>query len=235
MTIADVLEQKVLFRLTRLMALFIVVLMMAGLATAAYFALASWNHVPSTLVSPELVLDAISPVSNGDQTHEESRQNIGAEDPVLQGFTLPQFLNPQFAPPGQTSPANASWQDAETRERNRRVLAEWMDGFNSREKQTFVNEMANAAIAAQKARLSVSEAINSYANIKLRVLRDAKAQRNDAKAMVKWLGVAAAAVLLLMAVFSLVLVLLAIERNTRPASAESRADPRTVPPGSFKA
>jgi hypothetical protein len=83
------------------------------------------------------------------------------------------------------------------------------------EKQAYIDELAAAVLLAVSQKLDRGEAINSYMNLKEVKINEYHARQAQAKEKRLWAAGVVVSVLFFIAFFSVVLVLLAIERNTR--------------------
>lgn len=219
MSIADGFERKVLFRLTRILALVIVIALLAGAAAGVY---AGWSMWPSGTAGNVSAADVVEKLRGDAGGNGAAQDDVAptawqtAQSSPLDGVRIPPSLLPEFAVPGEMpSDPGAIWSDAETRASNRKVLGNWTTHLDLPQRQKFVDEMAAAVDAAEQAGFERSSAMNGYATLKQERAASAAAEEAKAKEMRMWGAGVTGAALLLIALFSLVLVLLAIERNTR--------------------
>lgn len=100
-------------------------------------------------------------------------------------------------------------------ENNRHILAAWIDDLSPSQRRDFVDNLDRVIVQAETEQLDVAKAINGYKTLKLSKLRGdgfgQYANTIQKGALVLFITV----MLGLIAVFSMFLVLLAIERNTR--------------------
>jgi hypothetical protein len=99
------------------------------------------------------------------------------------------------------------------------VLRGWLDNVPEDYRQDFIDEMAAVVVEADKQKLNASEAMNAYKVLKLRKLEAKRQAKAELEGMRVYYAAAAGSGVALIALFSLILVLLAIERNTRRAEA----------------
>jgi hypothetical protein len=98
---------------------------------------------------------------------------------------------------------------------NRKVLAGWLKGRPKKSRQDFIDNMEEVIEYAQLNGMNVTDAVNTYKDLKLDKVGTVGAdqlERTISRATI--IGTFLVG-LMLLALFSLVLVLLAIERNTR--------------------
>jgi len=97
--------------------------------------------------------------------------------------------------------------------KNRQVLAGWVKILPKDERQDFIDNMLDVIIYAQQNNINTTDAVNSYKQLKFDNLGTTGFDRVE---RVVTRGTVIAGILFgVMLLFSLVLVLLAIERNTR--------------------
>jgi hypothetical protein len=184
-------EQRRVFVLARVLSLI-------GIAALSIFVIASvilWSGSllsANTRVAPTEVASVLSPGTaiNPAQPNSEA---------VLAGVTVParvkRYLSDQS---------------------NRSVLEGWIRDLDVDQQQDFLDNLEDVIRYAEQNNLDVIQAVNTYKDLKLRKYRAAESKALDAKiSRYGIVGGIVAAVMLIVAL-SLVLVVLAIERNTRP-------------------
>lgn len=210
-------EQGFLFRLTRALALVIVVgLLLIGLV-AGIAAYSEWPEKPDGSVAAKAVIeqlaedarDAITPSTDA----APARAGLGTSP--LSSVHVPEALLPHLAAEDANQPADAVWSDKAERTSNRALVAEWVAGLSPVDQQAYVDEMGAAALAAGRTGFDTAEAMNAFHELKMTQAQQVIAAKVKQEEVLKWAIGGAGALLLLIALFSLVLVLLAIERNTR--------------------
>lgn len=220
MSMLDSFERKGLFRLTRFLALVIVISLIIGAGLGILAAYSKWPKHEETLVSPSEVVAKVrekqKPLARSEGT-EETERPFEEADP-LEGVVIPKTLETEFAPLDYKPGSDSILMDPESRMKNRKILADRMDdmSLSKAERQAYINELAAAVAAAKGQGLDRVDVINAYLNLKQEKVEGFKAAQAEAKEMRLWAAGIVVAVLFLIALFSLVLVLLAIERNTRP-------------------
>lgn len=191
-------EQKGLFRLTRFLATLIVVGLIFAFVAGAFIFAGTIVSSDETRVDPDAVLRAVQPP----QQHQQEGQSGGGVAPYdpdqLPGIRLPFELQPYFSDPS-----------------NRKVLLSRIEDMSKGEKQDYVDNLAEIVKAAKARGVNVTDCINEYFRQKADVMRRAESAKTVKTQMRLYLAGAAVSLLGLVALFSLILVLLAIERNTR--------------------
>lgn len=206
MSFADSFERRFLFVLTRGLALLFIFGLLAAIVIGGIIVSDKLMPKESTSVSPHEVVEAITPPSPPLETQATADTAAVASPPpdpmILPGIKLPFVLQKHFSAPERI-----------------KVLRDWLSGLEISQRQVFLEEMAAAVTEAEKRGLDALEAIDKYKTIKFDKLKQeemAAAKLSTARMM--YAGVAFGAILLI-ALFSLILVLLAIERNTRRGQA----------------
>jgi hypothetical protein len=97
---------------------------------------------------------------------------------------------------------------------NKSILEEWLRGVDTDQRQDFLDNLEDVIRYAEQNNLDVMQAVNKYKELKVQKYREAESKAISRYGIV---GGMVAAVMLIVAL-SLVLVVLAIERNTRPQS-----------------
>jgi hypothetical protein len=95
-----------------------------------------------------------------------------------------------------------------------------MSGLDTSDRQEYLDNLGDVIQAAKSAGLSDTDAINTYFRMKDRQLESIAAQKATRMQTTTIVIEGTASALGLIGIFSLILVLLAIERNTRPEHGE---------------
>ncbi len=206
MSFADSFERKFLFVLTRGLALLFIFSLLATIVIGGIIVSDKLMPKESTTVSPQEVVEAITPPPPPPETQATTDTAAVASPPpdpmILPGIKLPFILQKHFSAPERI-----------------KVLRDWLSGLDTSQRQVFLEEMAAAVAEAESRRVDALEAINKYREIKFDKLKQEElAAAKLAMQRITYAGVAFGAILLI-ALFSLILVLLAIERNTRRGQA----------------
>ncbi len=206
MSFADSFERRFLFVLTRGLALLFIFGLLAAIVIGGVMVSDKLSLRDSTEVSPQEVVNAIKPPPSEElqpPTDSNTATPVPPPDPaILPGIKLPFVLQKHFNVPDRIQ-----------------TLRGWLEGLPSGQRQAFLDEMAAAVVEAEKAGADGLDAVNKYKEIKYDKLKQEEAAAAAlATARLTYAGVAFGAVLLI-ALFSLILVLLAIERNTRRGQA----------------
>ena len=197
----DKFERGFLFSLTRVVALFFIGIALLGLL--ASITLSVSNLIPAeTKFSEQEIIDIASPEEavEADSSYNENTENLYGEEDPLANIKLPFIVQKHLSDPD-----------------NMKILKNWISGFSLDQKKEFIEELVSVIKVAEENDRDVLQAINRYSTLKQLKLSELKmAQSASYYENAMTLG-AVAATIITIALFSLVLVLLAIERNTRNA------------------
>lgn len=204
MSIVEGFERKALFNITRGVALICVTVFLLGIVGGVLYGVSVWQEQVNTKVSPQEIVDRLKPVEQPQPVAQQS-QPQGTQPPVdqgpaaspLSGFKIPFSLQKY-----------ASGDNAQ-------ILRRHLDEVPAEERQAYLDELGAVVTAAESNKVNAVEAINAYMDTKSERYKEAVVKRAQKWETLKLVGEITAAGLLLVALFSLVLVLLAIERNTR--------------------
>jgi hypothetical protein len=203
MAFVDTIERRTFFRLTRIVALLWLFFLAAGIILSVILFLAAINHSVGH-VDPELAL-------------QSSDSNVNSASP--ENGRLDQSSN---ASPLTSLRIPLSVQSYLDSEENKKVIEGWLGSLDPSDRQDFIDNMAEVITAAQKKRVDVFGSINRYKDLKI-------AKAAAAKQGMDVMGIAVSPFNLVLGIFfqlgliaivSLILVLLAIERNTRKPESE---------------
>ncbi len=193
-------ERKVLFRITRWVALALCTLLFLILVGGALMFAGTWSSGVDRPDPSELTATATSGTAGNEAAHRDASTDAGS---VLNGLRMPAIMQEQF---GSGT--------------NRRILENWLSDIDRDERQTFLDALGTAADAAQAAGRPIHEGINDYQDRYQDYLRQLLIAEAEAKAERLYVLAVIGSALALIALFSLVLVLMAIERNTRNSAAQ---------------
>ncbi len=197
MSFTDSLEQKFLFTLTRFLALLIIAGLVISMVVGGIMLGDTLLPQKNTKVTPIEVMEAIKPPVTYNQSQSDQRQE-SIDVNVLPGIKLPFILQKHFNNPNAI-----------------KYLKRLIEDLPSGQRTEFINELAAVVEEAERTNANVPDAINKYAELKLSKIKESQLAEATAKAQrLTYLGYGFACVGLI-AMFSLILVLLAIERNTR--------------------
>lgn len=201
MHILDNLETKFLFGLTRIFAMFVIlsiliVAIVGGLIFGGLFQATNTN-VPYTevidLIKPPLVITNDTLSTDSSSSIETPKNTI-----ILPSVKMPFVLQKHFNTPEKLQ-----------------ILKNWLDSITLEKRQEFIDEMTIIVTETEKLKLSVDEAIDKYKELKFnKIEAEAIINAERKTQQLYYLGAIVSAIALI-ALFSLILVLLAIERNTR--------------------
>ena len=195
-------ERGVLFRIARFVAFSLCFLLFLSLVGGGlYLATTAFGKSIERQTPTELV-DQMSGVSKPDPSASTDGNEIEDTPPPLKGIKLPADLQELF-----------------TNSQNQRWLAGRLEDLPEEERQQCIDGMAEAVRIAREKQMQDGPVVESW----MATCHDYAAKKTLADAANKmtrlYVAGALVSLLMLIALFSLVLVLLAIERNTRPALA----------------
>jgi hypothetical protein len=193
-------ERKILFRITRWVALGLCMLLFLALAGAGLM-LAGTMSSGVDRPDPTALRSAESDAASNDDG--EPGELASDSSSLLTGLRMPPILQEKFVSG-----------------KNREVLEAWLADIERADRQDFVDALGQAAEAARKAGQDEAEGINGYRSRYNDYLLERKLAEAKASADRLQLIAAIGSALALIALFSLVLVLMAIERNTRTTAAQ---------------
>ncbi len=191
-------ERNFLFGLTRAFAMFFIITTLTGLLIGGLVVLNQTGN-QSSQVDPQEVIDVLKPslpVENAQPTLQVPSKPQAKRLPL--GLKLPFILQKHFSEPS-----------------NMGILIDWLSAVPHEQQQTFLDEMAAAVTQAEKEHIAPFEAINTYHDLKQEKLAAAQLSAAAQKEAWLWYAGAIGSGIVIIALFSLILVLLAIERNTR--------------------
>jgi hypothetical protein len=177
-----------LFRFTRLAALFLIFALTIAIVVIGL--IAGKRASNSTHVSPAEVLD-----TSAKQTGSSVPSNQSDQQQL--GVSLPANL----------------WQLVNSAD-NLAALKQRMTGLNLSERKEYLNNLSEVVAQAQLQHADVISAVNRYFELKSQKLAE-RPSETERMLVPLYAGAAIFGLVLLIALLSLVLVLLAIERNTR--------------------
>lgn len=202
MSMVEGFERKALFNITRGVALVCVTVFLLGIVGGVIYGVSVWQEQVNTKISPQEIVDQLKPV---EQPKVVAQQPQGSQPPVDQGpaqSPLAGFRIP-FSLQKYVSGDNAQ------------IVRTHLNAVPAEDRQAYLDELGAVVAAAETNKINAIEAINTYMDAKSERYKQAAAQTVQKWETLKLVGEVTAAGLLLVALFSLVLVLLAIERNTR--------------------
>jgi hypothetical protein len=204
----ELFEKKFLFSATRVLFLALVLLTMLAFIAGSYkFIERCQESRVSTKVSADSVFSAIEAGSKKSSQNPALNMEGNPSENVESGLKIPQSIKDVFTGGNQD------------------VLNSWLKPIAPKDRQNFIDELNSVlAVALEKEGAQgknhadiVTGAVNKYKELKFAKIDDHNLQEAKFESnMTLYAGIAAGFIALL-ALLSLVLVLLAIERNTRPA------------------
>jgi hypothetical protein len=209
MSIVEGFERKALFNITRAVALVCVTVFLLVIVGSSLYGISVWREQVVTNVSPQEIVDQLKPIEPPAPTAGQPQgiQPLPSQGPgrsPLYGYRIPFSLQKY-----------ASGEAAQ-------VISNRLDAIPATDRQQYLDELGSVVTAADAKKVDAIEAINAYMKAKSDRYAEVAAKRVEKWVTLKVIGGSVAGGLLLVALFSLVLVLLAIERNTRPVRGDSR-------------
>jgi hypothetical protein len=198
MALVDLIERRTFFRLTRIVAFLWLFLLITGTIISVILFFATISHSVGH-VAPESALP--SPETNA-PAESKGNEHLG------------QNGNPSPVASMRVPLAVQSYLDSEE---NKKTLDGWLESLDSSDRQDFLDNMAEVITAAESQRVDVLDAVNRYKELKLARIAAAKQGTDFMGISIRPFNVVIGILLqlALIALVSLILVLLAIERNTR--------------------
>jgi len=195
MAVLEILEQRALFRLTRLVAFVIVLFLTIALLIGATMFVSDFLPNKESHVSYSTISSELHPAPQSDASTSSEGE---PPPPKPDSLNLPFVLQPYFSTTD-----------------NLKVLKNHLSGLDSDERTDYLANLAEVVQEAKTQNADATEVINRYFEDKNTQMELAKLDRSAR--LERQLSVAGAAIstIFLIAMASLVLVLLAIERNTR--------------------
>jgi hypothetical protein len=203
MSVIEGFERKALFNITRAVALVCVTVFLLAIIGSVIFGVSVWRDHVDTRVSAQEIVEPLKqtnapPTDNQQAQGTQPPAEQGAAQSPLAGFKIP------FALQKYVSGDNAQ------------ILRNHLDDVPAADRQAYLDELGAVVTSAEANKVDVVAAINSYMRTKSERYKAATAKAAEKWETLKMVAAGTASGLLLVALFSLVLVLLAIERNTRP-------------------
>jgi hypothetical protein len=195
MSIIDSVERKALFSLTRALAF----LMITGLSVALVFGIVRFS---STLVPPttRVQLSDVIPSQQKPESGSTEAEPVRQVNDNTSTLRMPISVQRHFSD-----------------EQSHELLVRWLERLKASQRQEFVDNLGEIISGAEAQNADVASAIDRYKDRKFELLQQYESERLESAVRRGAIVAALASGLMLIALFSLVLVLLAIERNTRRA------------------
>jgi hypothetical protein len=183
--------------------------------------IAGGTHVPTAHVNPAVEATEVLAKIPGTETANDllsDAPDSGLKVPNAEGLVIPQALKSALLADDDSQP----------------VLNAWLGNVPTTERQGFLNELSVVvALAMQHAQSwewdnrqrYVAAAMTEYARMKIDRLNEAQDEQARAAARDERYLVSAGVLVVLIGMLTLLLILLAIERNTRPDAARGAREP----------
>ena len=195
MATLETLETRLLFRFTRFLA-FVVILVLSLVLIIGAVSFAG-DLIPNQ--SSEVSFNEISAEYHTvHESNEYGTNRLPTREDSQSSLDLPLVLQPYFSPP-----------------ENRAVLIRHMEGLDSSERIEYLDNLSLVVKASESKREDTTDVINKYFELKQAKLALAKADSAARIQRLIYMAASAFSIMFLIAMASLILVLLAIERNTR--------------------
>ena len=199
MQIFDRFERNFLFGLTRIFAMLIIFGILIAVIFGSMLFIDSYKET-DTKIPIALIMDIINPPTTTNSPTGETNSPIQTIENIniLPSVKMPFILQKYFNTP-----------------ENLQTLKKWLDTLPIHNNQEIIDEMAAIVTEAEKLKLPVNDAIETYKSFKEDILKDAQLKKSEQQTKQLYYIGAIISGIALIALFSLILVLLAIERNTR--------------------
>jgi hypothetical protein len=199
MHIFDNFEKRFLFGLTRLFAMVIILGILVSISIGGVFYADFFGGINTKVNAVEVINaikppELIQPISTNKDLSNQTTVNVNGLPSVKLPFILQKYFN---------SPEKVQ------------MLKSWLDSLSESYHQEFIDEMAIIIAESEKLKLSSDEAINKYKELKFKKIELELSEKVEQRTQRLYLAGAFVSAVALIALFSLILVLLAIERNTR--------------------
>lgn len=195
-SIVEVFERKFLFGLARTVAIVTIFLLFGFLAIGGFVFSEHMRVTDSKVTADEVLLS----LKNSDEPGEKSAPETlsGGLNAAEAPLNLPFVLQKHIGTP-----------------ENLEILKSWLNGLSESEKKEFLDDLAQCVSAAEVKHEDIVQTTNKFKEIKLAKLAEKKAKETERVTYILYFTGLAATSLILIALLSLTLVLLAVERNTR--------------------
>jgi len=197
MAVLESIERRGLFRLTRFLAFVVILALSLALVIGAVIFAGDLIPNRTPAVSFNEISRELHPAPEANQPGSNSSQP-GDEFQGAPSLDLPFVLQPYFSASD-----------------NREVLMRHMEGLDSTERTEYLNNLSQVVKASQSSGEDTTNVINKYFELKQTQLALAKADSTARTLRRLYIAASALSITFLIALASLILVLLAIERNTR--------------------
>lgn len=198
MKLIDGLEQNLLFRLTRILAILFICGVFVATVFGGFVLFTVTSKKPAITVQASEVIEALKPQQQKSSVSPE-QQVLAPEGDPLANLKVPFALQKIL--------------DSE----NVTTIRNWLRQIPEDKQAQALEEMGLVAAAAEKSNVAVPDALNKYHELKMERFAAEEKAAEAQKYSVLIFGSSVATGIIVIALFSLILVLLAVERNTRPA------------------
>jgi hypothetical protein len=198
MGIFDNFEKKFLFGLTRIFAMLVILSILIAVGVGGVLFGGLYNESSSKVAPTEIIVAITPPVASNNSPSNDNSSSTQITDNTLPSVKMPFVLQKHFNSPEKV-----------------KVLKNWLDVLSLEKHQEFIDEMAATVTEAEKLKLSPTEAIDKYKELKFKKIETEIATKAERRTQQLYYAGAVVSAVALIAFFSLILVLLAIERNTR--------------------
>lgn len=202
MSTLNYIEQRIFFRIARFVAFVLaLILFLAIIGDCIYvFSINQSTKMPTADdVVGSLKSPTPAPAANPSNAPAITSQQIGKPGDALAGLRFPAELQTTFA--GDQG--------------NLDTLRGWVESLPQEDRQQFLDELGRSVALAKQRGIDPADAINAYKERYFDAREQSAAASAAATEKKMYAAYAAATAMILITLFSLVLVLLAIERNTR--------------------
>lgn len=201
MSLLDTFERRTLFVITRFLALFFIFVAILVLVGAFIWGEKLIGQGEPSTVRADEVISALKPSLQPEDQPQVPQSEQGEKQPVspLIGYKIPFSLQRYVSNPKVAE-----------------IIAGRLNEVDPSRRDEYLKELDAAVQAAVIQHLEPYDAMDAYHPIKIEKLRAEREHKEESNTLRMYLVGGIASTVLFISIVSLILVLLAIERNTRP-------------------
>ncbi len=197
MNVIDGFERGVLFRLTRSLAMLFIICVCLGIMASGFMIFLITNDKQSTTIKATDVIESLQPQPSSNTAKSDQNYALAPEGDPLAALKIPFPLQKHL-----------DYNNVST-------IRNWLRSVPANKQPEALREMGEVAAKADDSNIDFNVALIKYCNIKQEILNQAeKDQYEQRLSIFAFAGLMVAGVIVI-ALLSLILVMLAVERNTR--------------------